>query len=387
MALVDRLYTWLEHSPLTAADQVLAAALEHAEPEHAERIAATLFKRGNEASIGGLIAHVDRLSAEHRTRALHATQTQPAAIAVALRSASARSRTNAIAALIAVPTPKMAYLLPFALRDGVGAVRDGAVRAGRQMAETFLDRNVPPADLDGGTPRRAYATERSQLVRALREILRTYDRHIRFELLEVCLWFADELEGDIWSLLESRKSNAGRAVQDHLQVWNTPRLAGFLLQCLARPEWRRPAQLILAAWQNPTAAAAVLRNEWALSNEETRRGLAGVNRPRWFSECGPELGRLPPEVRVLAPRWLCAIGIPIEQKVTGLVGWMREGDPGLRRAAVYALATLDGLQARQALQHCTALDANLAIFAQWVLAGSAATTGEPRRPAAVGATA
>src|SRR5262245_3637436 len=135
MPLVDALYDWLEHAPSTAADQVLSAALEHAEPDYLARITNILLKRGNETALGGLIAALDRLPLDVQARVLTETARTPGGIAVAMRSSSVRARMNAMSALESVPTPRLSYLLTYALRDGAGAVRDAAVRAGRMIAE------------------------------------------------------------------------------------------------------------------------------------------------------------------------------------------------------------------------------------------------------------
>lgn len=371
MVLADKLYDWLEHARSDAADHVLAAGLDHAEEAYRQRITVILLKRCTEASLGGLIGALDQMPLEVQTRILHETARKPGGIAAAMRSTSVRARLNAMTTLERVPTPRLSYLLPYALRDGAGAVRDAAVRAGRTISETFLDRAVPPADAEGGQPRREYDVERGQLVQAMREVARTYDRHFRLELLEVCLWFADNLEAELWALLNNPRSNSGRAVQDHLQLWNGPRLAGFLLQCLKHSEWRRPAQLLLRNWQRLDAVTALLSRTAMLDDEEIRRGLAGVNQPRWFDECGSDLGRLPEEVRRHAPRWLAAVGIVAEQKVRTLSDWLRTPNEALRRAAVYALAGLDLPQARRALRSCAGGKTPIGQFARWVLAAPA----------------
>jgi hypothetical protein len=153
----------------------------------------------------------------------------------------------------------------------------------------------------------------------------------------------------LWYRLDDRKSQCGRIVEENLELWDSPRLAGFLLESLARPPWRPHARRLLPRWRAREHLIAVLRHSDLLADPHIRRHLAGVRNPNCFAEVGEELSELPPALRAYAPAWVCHLGFTADERVTMLSRWSQARDEALQRAALDALAGLESPAALRAL--------------------------------------
>ncbi len=364
MPLVDRLYGWLSQGSTPDCDRIFAAALVHAGPPWSERIIRALLGRGHEASWAALIGHYERLTPELRAQLQQRSDRMKAGIALALRSPSADTRANALLASDEQPHIRMAYLLPDAIRDPAPRVGTLAAQVWRRMVDAFLDRPPPSADADGASCR-ARATERQAIILALKEALGTFDLHKRVEVLETGLWLARELGETLWNKLTSRRSPAGMLVKQHLSSWNHPRLAHFLVSALSRPEWRETAGRVLRTWKTVAELTALLRESGPLGDPEIREHLSCVEHPAWFSETDDGLTELPPELRPLAPRWVCHAVYREPERTALLSRWLRAPDPDLHRAVVYALAEVDTAGARALLRQVAESASPQASFARW----------------------
>lgn len=366
---VDRLYEWLAELPTPTAERIWGAGLERAESPYRERIVAALFARSSEAAWAALVAHYDRLTAEERARLRADAARWRAGLAAAARAPAARERARALTVLSEHPCPALAYLLPDALRDSAEEVRQAGARALRRVAEVVLD--DPTAGSSG----------RSEVARAVQEALRTYDLHFRPEAVELALWFAEDLREALWKALANPRSQGSHVVHAHLDDWNGPRLAPFLLQALAQSAWRRTAQEILRQWHTPAEIAALLKHTHLLGNPEIRRRLGALKHARWFDELGEELELLPAALRGHAPQWLCHLGYSLNEKVARLSRWLHSADPGLQLGAACGLVALNVPEAVERLQEHTSGDSPLATFARWYVAGRTGASDSAAREA------
>jgi hypothetical protein len=364
MRLIDRLYDWLSLGPTPDCDDIFAAALLHAEPAWSERLVRILLRRGHEASWAALIGRYDRLDPGVRARLQEASERMQAGIALAFRSSAPEARANALLALEERPYARLAYLLPDATRDPAPRVRALAGRVWRKMADALLDGRLSPTGVDEAS-RQARETDRYQLVLALEETLRTFDLHKRLEVLETCLWFARDLGETLWKKLTSRRSRAGMAASEYLASWNHPRLAHFLVSALKRPAWRETAGRLLQAWRTVPQVTALLRESDLLDDPRIRQHLNCIQSPQWFTEVSEGLAELPPDLRSLAPRWVCQAGYREPEKTALLSRWLHGPDPRVHEAAVYALAETDDPGARALLKQAADSDSPLAAFARW----------------------
>lgn len=367
MSKVDLLYRWLARERGSAADRVLADALSRAEPEYASLLISALVERRQESAWVALISHYDRLGPPIRALVLTNPQLVRAAVSTVAKSPNVRERRNALALLFDRPHLALSYVVAEALNDPSDQVADLAATTLRRTAVSVL------AAADRVTP-----AGRSEVVRALKDALKTVARHARPEILETCLWFARDLGSDLWDALAEHGSRAGQIVELHLPRWNHPRLAGFLLVALARPTWRKAAQKLLDEWHQPAELDAVLRNSDLLNDPEVRGHLHLLQRPRWFLTADSVLAELTPELRAKLPYWICYLGFSDTERVRCLDTWQRAPYVELHRAAVYALAAMNHSDADRTLAQVAQYDGPMRPFATWYCAGRRAYTGWQR---------
>ncbi len=368
MPLVDRLYDWLARGPTPDCDEILGAALERAEPPYFERIVAQLLQRRNAAAWAALAGSYQQLTAEIRQRLGADTNLLRGGLAMALGSPSAAARCNALAALRDWPLPALVYLLPDLLRDVSEDVRKAAVPTLRRIAEAVVDEVPTPEWSDDR--RRGHATARAEVTKALRAAVHTFDRHHRIEAVELTLWFASDLGSELWQQLSNPRSLFANTVSRHLDSWNNPHLARFLLDSLGQSGWRRYAVDLLPKWHELPEVSAILRHNDLLSDPDVCRRLGGLKQAQWFRELrGRNLERLPGELRAAAPRWACYVGLPETEKIALLSEWMATDDPLVQQACVYALAALGTPMALGLLSEVAQSQSPFAQFARWYVVG------------------
>jgi hypothetical protein len=370
MSRVEELYRWLARDTQPGANEVLGAALAHAEPEYATRIAEILIARRHETAWAGLVAHLERLDVDQQDRVLARPELVRAGLAVALRSPATSTRLSALQVASQYAAPTLAYLMAERLRDENSAVRTLAAQALRYTAGCVLD---------GGTT--VTAADRTELVRGLGEALRSFPRHQQLPVLEAGLWLTVDLGDTLWDALADQPSRCGQIVDQHLKHWDNPRLAGFLLMGLARPAWRRTAQQMLGAWHTRDQIIALLRHSALLQHPLVGRELQMLQRPRWFLEAIAQLDDLPAELRAQMPHWVCRLGFTTTERVRCLQYWQTSRRPELQRASVYALAALDTPESDGLLMHVAQRPGPLLRFARWYIAGRqlTAASAKPER--------
>lgn len=366
--LVDRLYSWLGQGAAPDVDRIFIAALERSEPLWGERIVKVLLARNQEHAWAGVISRYAALPGATRQELRAEPERFRAACAIAMRSANVDTRMNAAHALLDACSVRLSYLLPDALRDDSPKVRRIAARVLRRTADAFLRRGRPKPEAPDEI-HRDYGEMRQDLVRSIRDAMRTFDLHFHPEVLETALWFARDLDEPLWELLGSHRSRAGRIVAEHLETWNHPRLAPFLLGAIRRSGWRTNAAHILRGWSDRAQVSALLRQQAVLADEATRDALRTVDNPRWFSKFDAELSDLPPALRTIAPHWVRYAGFGDDRRLRLLSRWARARDEHLARGAVYALASIDDTSAVDTLQMIAAYSSPLGYFARWYVRG------------------
>jgi hypothetical protein len=376
MSQVDRLYRWLTHDVSPASSRALATAMVHAEPEYALRIADILVKRRHETAWAGLVAGFDRLPRGVQQELAAQPDLLRAGISGAMKLPGTRAQMNALRLLAAHPTPQLSYLLADALRMPEDDVREAAAAALRCSATRALpEQGVDPAA--AADPARR--SEHRELIRALREALRTFDLHRRSDVLELCLWFAKDLDDALWETLEEPRSTAGFVVEQRLSDWSSPRLAGFLLLALAQTAWRKPALGMLASWSEPAALIALLRNSDLLTRAPIRRALHQLRSPPWLVQGLSRMPTLPADARGQLPYWIGALGLTEGERFRLLRRWVGSTLPELKRSAIYAAADLGGAAALEILTEAAGQPGPMGRFAKWYVVGHQVLTAS-RRP-------
>ncbi len=376
MQLVERLYDWLGRDPGAYCDDILSVGLPRAEEPFFSQIAAALAKRSSERSCAALAGCYGRLNPEVKAKLAADPRRLRAGITLALAAPDPQTNIEACAAVRDHPYPQVAFALVDALRKREVDVSRAAGQALRKVAAEFLARPEP-------APGAAAPDDRPHLARAFREALRSFDAHCRKDVLETCLWFARELHEDIWEALDARRSTVSAVVQEELTAWNHPWLAGFLLRALGNTHWRGPTRKLLMSWNTAEHLIEVLRETEALNDDELRRQVGNLKNPPWFDHFPLWIDRIPPRLLMHAPTWLCAVGFSLSTRTNRLCDWLNLNQPVLRRAVVYALATLETVDAVEALARVAKESGPLGTFAQWYLAGrhAALPVAEGRAPA------
>lgn len=368
MRPADRLRDWLAGQTDRECDRIFASALRRAEPEYFHNFAEILLTRRSDVGAAALIEHFEHVDPELRARLLSDEELLRTGVAHAMRGSRA-ARAGALRVLEARPTPRLAYLLPDTLREKNVELRDAGARLMRSLAANVWDRTVASYGTSNAFAATSLAADREQVVRALIDGLRTFELHHCIEVLEAALWFAEDLEAELWTLLQKTRSRCAYVVNEHLQVWNTPRMAGFLLLALLQPDWRMPAQKLLQIWRSPEELRALLTHSHLLERPALRRVLATIRKPVWFEAIGRDLGHLPQAIRGCVPRWLCALGFSDEERIERLAEWLGSADPAVHRAAVYALASLNHPAGLRWMERVAEGRTALAPFARWYVRG------------------
>lgn len=372
MKPVDVLYSWLASARSSQADDALSEALVRAEPEYAGRIVETLLRRRNAAAWGGLIACWEELSEETRALLRREPALMQEGIVLALKRGG-NGRISALAAYDDTLFPRIAYLLPELLRSSEAPIAERAASVLRRVVQRILD-HPPPAGA-GEDARRKHATERRAIVQAVSEAYRTFDLHHRVEAVEVALWLAEDLGAAFWQPLSQPRCRVGIVLIEHLDEWNTPRIAPFLLQALRQRNWQRDVALRLACWSSPAEVTALLLRSDLLDDPQFRAALVRVKSPRWFSRLGPPFAEIPPELRRHIPRWVMNAGFTEDEKIAFFLRGAELADPELRFGMRWSLARFNRPQVVEFFRRISAGTSIEAAFARWYLSAIAAGLG------------
>ena len=328
-----------------------------------DRIVRILLDRRHESAWVGLVVNYDRIGPDGREKLRARLDMLRAGIATALAGSDPRARENALALLADVPSPRLAYLVADALRDSPPRVVAAAAETLQRTAVHVLD----AVDANSGV--QVSAQDRAVFVEALGEALRTFQRHGQIEVLETCLWFAKELDAQLWDALTSHSSRCGYVVERHLRDWDSPRLAGFLLLALTRSTWSRVARGLLTSWAGVPELIAVLRNSDLLADPQVCKSLSCIQRPRWYLVADSVLADLPTDVRAVLPYWVCHLGFSDQERIRCLDRWQSSALPEVHRAAVYALAGCDVPAAVRILAGVAGRSCPMQRFARWYVVG------------------
>lgn len=373
MPLVDRYFEWLRQGPVPDVDRTIAVALPQADIAYRDRLYALLLERDHPASWGALLSDFPNLSAPLKTRFTDDPQRLATALPAALRLPHASGRRNALLAAEFAPTPALALPLSDALRDPAKEVRDLAGALLGRLAAAYVR-----AEFQRTTPRTADEQHaREQLVTALGEALKGFDRHWCLEPVRAALWFAADLGPRLWDVLADAGGRVTELVRRHLDSWDDPRLAPFLLTGLAQPRWNKIVAPRLRKWHGRGPLEALLLATDLLEVQALRTALAELSQPRWFEGVDGFIAAMSPERRANLPRWLCVAALPERDRTQLLGRWLNLGCPALQRGCVYALAHLRTAEAPARFAEVAGGDGPLADFAQWWLAGRNAQASPP----------
>lgn len=354
MPRIDALYNLLAKDVSADAVEALSEGLSLAQAEYAERIAAILVERRHESAWAALAGNYARLSPGTREKISRKRELLIPGLGVALRHLAAEQRRNALELLAQMPHPEYAYRAAECMHDASPAVRAAAMRALVRLAEHGLE---------------CGPDVRRQLGLALRDALRTFEGHHSHEVLQAALWYAPELEDELWKALSSAGGSAAQVVERNLKEWADPRLAAFLILALTQTSWQRAALAVLEQWQSRECGLAIVRRLDLLARPEVRQALHKLRNPLWFVAVVGSLTDVPPAVIASLPTWVRYLGFHDHEKWRCLDAWTKSRRPELQLGAVHALALMNDDRALQSLSAAAGKDGPAATFARWVLVG------------------
>jgi HEAT repeat protein len=365
--MIERVYDWFAAGPSPECDRALAAGLEHAEPAYRGRIVETLLARRNACAWSILIGRFATLESAERAALFAERAALRDGLSIAVRTGATADRLSALNVLEESGDPRMAYVLAESLHDRTRDVRSRAVQVLHAIAARVADQAPlgPDASADA---RRAWQTDRDDVAEALDEALRLFDRHYGIELVQAALWFMPELGERVWDVIED-KPRMRLLLLDHLPSWNHPRLAGFLMRALTHPHLRTAALTLLKGWRSRMEMEALLAHGAALRNPDVRRALGLLKQPAWLNTLVADLEQMPPALQPAAPALVSVLGIGDAARMSLLWGWVRAGSPALRRAAVYALASLPAREVAARMTEVARDSDPVGTFAGWYLGG------------------
>jgi hypothetical protein len=354
MARVDALYNLLARDVSPDSVEILAEGLSLAQAEYVERIAAILVERRHESAWAALAGNYARLSPGIREKVARKSELLVPGLAAALRHPAAENRRNALELLCETPHPEYAYRAAECVHDASPAVRAAAMRALVRVAEYGLERGPEV---------------RRQVALALRDALRTFERHHAHEVLLAALWYAPELDAELWNVLASTGGSAAQVVERNLKEWADPRLAAFLILALTQTNWQRAALAVLEQWQSRECGLAIVRRLDLLARADVRSVLHKLRNPLWFIAVVGSLSDIPPAVIAALPAWVRHLGFQDHEKWRCLDAWTKSRRPELQLGAVHALALVNDDRALQSLGAVAGKDGAAGAFARWVLVG------------------
>ncbi len=363
------------------ADAALLAALEHADPETAEAIVTTVLQRRCRPGLYGLVARLHllddaiRLSLEGEIDALFGVLREAA------QSRDEQVRLNALEMIRRCRAYRACYLLESAFHDSSSRIREAAGDTLHFLAEEIL-RGTPPApdpasllSLSGDEVQArmaaldVYLEDRRQFVAAIEAGLNLFEVHRQNRVVEVAMWFVDDLGSKFWPVVSAPNSRVGRAVLRILQDGLTPRLVPCAMAALSYGQFRPYVAPALGQCDDSDVLAEWVRQSWRLLQPKAARAMTAVKELACTERRAAELLRLPDDAQRHLGRWVLATGLPPECKVDVLAEVLHRAErPGQRSAVCAALEWIEEPSIPLLRDISTGSDAEFARVARYELA-------------------
>ncbi len=271
-----------------------------------------------------------------------------------IRSSVVQTRLNALAIIRRSGCLQLAYLAAYAMHDGAPSVRAEGAATLRDLANrhytTYTETTSvlrDAAEADGSLSKPIVQTlhllreERKHLLAALRDALHCYESHHRQEIIEAAMCLASELEDSLFQQSTLKLGKLTQAMNDVLAGSLSPRLAPFIYVALGHQEVRRRILPALVNCRDSAFFAEFIRQHWLTYDPAIRRHLQTIRSLAWLVDGLEAVFSLPPDVAVLTPSWLLALGLAPDEKIAMLMNLLLLDDPAVSRAVVSALVRID----------------------------------------------
>lgn len=349
MATDPSIFAILQDSKDPAADDALLAALHQAEPPTALAVIETLLIRQNRRGLLGLVERFHLLDESLRQAVILDVDRLFGTLREAAQSRDEQVRLNVLALIREGRLYRATYLLDGCFRDRSSKVREAATDTLHHLAEDLLRLSSDP--LSDETPigpepvsvpldpaeMESRAEDRRQLVGAIEAGLTTFDLHRQPLVVEVAMWFADDLGAASWAVFSAPGSRATQAAMLLLANSPSPRFVPFAMATLASTNTRAQTAHILNVCPDASFLTEWTRQSWRLVQPKLARALVVVRELAWIDKRVLDLSQSPDDFQRLFPRWLLATGLAPERKTDALKEFYRRADRVGRLAVVWAL--------------------------------------------------
>lgn len=364
-----------------AADYALLRALESADLATAQAIVETLFARNTRVGIRGLIENFHLLDETLKQIVLIETDRLFSTLRETAQSRSEQVRLNTLEVVRRGCMFRASYLINPNLHHRSPRVREAAAETLYALSEELL-RATPVAPPDQDLARmepsdvreymhdlEAHHEDRRQLIGAIEAGLASFDVHLQPRVVEVALWFLDDINAGFWSMLSVPGSRLAQVALQRLTHAMGPQLVPFAITSLSFSEFRPHVAHLLATTTDPCFLLEWLRQSWRLAQVKIARGAAAIRELPCLNHGGWEALQASSAGQRRLPAWVATVALPAEDKVKLLCEMHARGDPPVRRSAVWVLTTLNDPPATEALWRIAEdSDEELARMARWELA-------------------
>lgn len=349
MATEPSIFVILQESADPAADDALLAALQRAEPPTALAVIETLLVRQSRRGLFGLVEGFHLLDEPLRQAVILDIDRLFGVLREAAQSRDEQIRLNVLALIREGRLFRATYLLDGCFRDRSISVREAAAETLHHLAEALLKSSADAAGDDmpvgsdltrmplDSTEMESRAEDRRQLVGAIEAGLTTFDLHRQSIVVEVAMWFADDLGAASWAVFSAPGSRAAQAAMTLLANSPSPRFVPFAMATLASTNTRSQIAHLLNVCPDAPFLTEWTRQSWRLIQPKLARALIVVRELAWIDRRVIDLSQVPAEFQRLYPRWLLATGLAPKHKTDALKEFYRRADRTGRQAVVWAL--------------------------------------------------
>ncbi len=354
---------FLIHTRNLSADAALLAALPTAGEDHQEWILDTLLKRGTSEGLGGLVRCYHQLGHNSQRVAVTRIDQLFATLRLSIKADDLKTRLNTIEMIAQSGNHRLGYLLGVALRDPERHARAAAAQALRGVASRFctlaealratLARQVgsgPAAMIAQQQELVRLAEDRRLLAATLEQAVESFDTHQHTEVLEAAMWFADALGPAFWYRAGRPFGKCSRAMQEIFRRSSSPRLVAFAYQALRRAELRSVIARGVAPRRDKEFMAEMIRQSWAIADPAVQKGLGWIKQLAWLDAIRESVHELPDEVSSRAARFVTALSVPIDKKITFLRHLLSKGSRAAQEASLWALIEIRSDSATELLR-------------------------------------
>lgn len=342
----------LRNDPDPAADVALLSALDGADLATAGAIVETLLTRNTREGLHGLVQAFHHLDDTLKQMVLVEWERLFSVLRECSQARSDRVRLNMLEMIRRACIYRAAYLVEGALRQRAMQVRQAAANTLAFLAEELLRAAPVPvrgSDLQALTPAElrdcmldleSHAEDRRQLVAALESAVASYDIHGQAQVVEVSLWFLDDMSPACWSLLTTPGSRVAQVAARCITPTMSPRLVPFAMAALNFSEFRPHVAKAMATGPDSLFLEEWLRQSWRLAQPKIARGMSGLKELACAANHGWDLLQMPPRAQRHLSRWIHSVGLPQPERIDLLREALRHGCREASRSALWVLTTL-----------------------------------------------